>query len=388
MLTFTIGNANPGALTNVGFTDGLPSSPAQLVIANSPAATSSGCGAATLTATPGASTITLAGATVAANSTCTIGVHVRAPAAPLVGTYANTTGPLSVNGTATGLTASSTLTVASAPAGTGVCGLTVAQWDFGTAAAPTLTVSTVGAGVGTATIGQGNGLTTATDTTQGSPAASSMKMYGWQNVGPINTATSDYVEFAIDTDSYTGVALQFNAIRANPGPSTNEIWYSTNGGTSWTQKATFNATTVWAAYGPYDFTGQTNTSGTTLFRIYGFGANNENIGAYLNVDQVTFTGCGAALQPTLTKAFSPNPITVGGTSTLTFTLTNPNTAPLTGAKFLDALPTGLQVAPSVSAVTTCGGFALMGACGRRHCVGLWPDDGRDTSRERLPARLP
>ena len=276
VLTFTIGNANPGALTNVGFTDGLPSSPAQLVIANSPAATSSGCGTATLTATPAASTITLAGATVAANSTCTISVPVRAPAAPLVGTYANTTGPLSVNGTATGLTASSTLTVASAPAGTGVCGLTVAQWDFGTVAAPTLTVSTVGAGVGTATIAAGNGLTTASDTTQGSPAASSMRMYGWQNAGPINTATSAYVEFAIDTDSYTGVVLQFNARRSNPGPSTSEIWYSTNGGTSWTQKATFNATTAWAAYGPYDFTGQTNASGTTLFRIYGFGANNQN----------------------------------------------------------------------------------------------------------------
>ena len=280
---------------------------------------------------------------------------MRAPAAPLVGTYANTTGPLSVNGTATGLTASSTLTVASAPAGTGVCGLTVAQWDFGTVAAPTLTVSTVWAGVGTATIVAGNGLTTASDTTLGGPAASSMRMYGWQNAGPINTATSAYVEFAIDTDSYTGVVLQFNARRSNPGPSTSEIWYSTNGGTSWTQKATFNATTAWAVYGPYDFTGQTNASGTTLFRIYGFGANNQNSSSDLNVDQMTFTGCGAALQPTLTKTFSPTPITVGGTSTLTFTLTNPNTAALTGVKFLDTLPTGLQVAPSVSAVTTCGG---------------------------------
>ncbi|MFN8375371.1 MAG: DUF11 domain-containing protein [Anaerolineae bacterium] len=55
----------------------------------------------------------------------------------------------------------------------------------------------------------------------------------------------------------------------------------------------------------------------------------------------------------LTKAFSPNPIGAGGTSTLTFTLSNTNTIALTGVGFSDTLPTGMTI--SAAASTTCGG---------------------------------
>src|SRR6185503_6263942 len=68
-----------------------------------------------------------------------------------------------------------------------------------------------------------------------------------------------------------------------------------------------------------------------------------------------------AIQPTIAKAFSPNPIAVNGISTLTFTLTNTNTAVLHGAAFMDSLPSGVQVAATPAAATTCGGTWAPGA---------------------------
>ncbi|MDQ3010515.1 MAG: hypothetical protein M3X11_07410, partial [Acidobacteriota bacterium] len=46
------------------------------------------------------------------------------------------------------------------------------------------------------------------------------------------------------------------------------------------------------------------------------------------------------IEPTISKAFAPTSILIGGSSTLTLTLTNPNSSALTGASFSDAL-TGL-----------------------------------------------
>jgi uncharacterized repeat protein (TIGR01451 family) len=62
--------------------------------------------------------------------------------------------------------------------------------------------------------------------------------------------------------------------------------------------------------------------------------------------------------PTLTKAFSPATVRVGATTTLTFTLLNPNAATsLTGMSFTDPLPLGLRVATPNGLVNTCGGIA-------------------------------
>uniref|UniRef100_Q024G6 Conserved repeat domain n=1 Tax=Solibacter usitatus (strain Ellin6076) TaxID=234267 RepID=Q024G6_SOLUE len=58
---------------------------------------------------------------------------------------------------------------------------------------------------------------------------------------------------------------------------------------------------------------------------------------------------------TLSKAFSPNPIVAPGTSTLTFTITNPNASTATGVAFTDALPANLVVAATPGLVNTCGG---------------------------------
>jgi uncharacterized repeat protein (TIGR01451 family) len=63
--------------------------------------------------------------------------------------------------------------------------------------------------------------------------------------------------------------------------------------------------------------------------------------------------------PTFTKAFSPTAITVGGTSTLTFTVDNSgSTLSATALDFSDTLPSGVEIAAAPSASTTCTGGAL------------------------------
>ena len=89
-------------------------------------------------------------------------------------------------------------------------------------------------------------------------------------------------------------------------------------------------------------------------------------GSYENTsDAVTSTNGGtgntttatltAIDPPTIAKQFLPNPIAVGGTSTLTFTLSNPNSTTLTGVSFSDTFPSGMSVkTPVVASTLNCG----------------------------------
>jgi len=73
------------------------------------------------------------------------------------------------------------------------------------------------------------------------------------------------------------------------------------------------------------------------------------------------TSCGSVtipvlLPPTIAKAFAPTTIQVGGTTTLTFSIGNPNAgAALNGIAFTDNLPAGLSVAAAPNVVNNCGG---------------------------------
>ncbi|MCG8349146.1 MAG: hypothetical protein MI924_15355, partial [Chloroflexales bacterium] len=60
--------------------------------------------------------------------------------------------------------------------------------------------------------------------------------------------------------------------------------------------------------------------------------------------------------PTISKAFSPDTITTGGVSTLTFTVTTLlNTGALTGVRFTDTMPAAIVVAATPNVQNTCGG---------------------------------
>jgi len=65
--------------------------------------------------------------------------------------------------------------------------------------------------------------------------------------------------------------------------------------------------------------------------------------------------------PTVSKAFMPTSIAVGGTSTITITLTNPNAVPLFGAAFTDTYPANLVNTGTPMGATTCGAGVVTAA---------------------------
>ncbi|MBV9939032.1 MAG: DUF11 domain-containing protein [Acidobacteriaceae bacterium] len=68
--------------------------------------------------------------------------------------------------------------------------------------------------------------------------------------------------------------------------------------------------------------------------------------------------------PTLSKSFDPMTVGVNESSTLSFTLTNPNTtAALSGVAFTDALPAGLVVATPNGLSGSCGTGAISAVAG-------------------------
>lgn len=114
-------------------------------------------------------------------------------------------------------------------------------------------------------------------------------------------------------------------------------------------------------------TGQTNASCAN--NPTAFTNGNANISGATNVTNAVTASCltvlGAQAQvPTLAKALSPATITAGGTSVLTFTITNPATNnPAQTFSFTDMLPTGLVVAATPGVVNGCTGGTISAAAG-------------------------
>jgi uncharacterized repeat protein (TIGR01451 family) len=77
------------------------------------------------------------------------------------------------------------------------------------------------------------------------------------------------------------------------------------------------------------------------------------------------TGSSAPAAMTLTKAFSPLTIAVGGISTITFTIHNPNALTLTNVAFVDFLPAGMTVAATPNVGGTCTGITATLAADRK-----------------------
>lgn len=361
-LSITITNPNSGVVSGYSFVDNLPTN---MIVANPPVAATVGCGTPTLVATSGASSISFSNGTVAAGGSCVIKVNVTPT---VTGSLINTTGPLFVDSLNTGLIASATLTVNNdPPPGTGVCGLTMARWNFPTGMSTTAPVPTIANVMASAAPGTGiNSVASSNDNTI-VPAGTG----SWGSNGAIaaagavlDTSNNDYFEFAVDTTGYTAVYLSFDAsFKTMNGPKGLAVYYGTTNTRPETGTSLFNNANAlstqnnWVSFGSGNSIAATsglNPSGPTYFRIYGFNAGNSNPGSDLNLDNVLFTDCSAPIKPIISKTFAPNPVAINGISTLAFALTNPNAVSLTGAQFIDPLPAGVEVAAIPAASTTCG----------------------------------
>jgi hypothetical protein len=299
-LTFTITNpaGNPGVLNGLSVTDLFPN---DVVVAN-PLTITNTCNGMLQDGAGGAlaagdNSIRLVGGTSAvAGSTCSFSVKVTAPTA---GQKMNLSGNISSTEGGMGNTASATLSVAAVPI-------------FTKAFAPTQVKL--------------NELSTLTFT------ITNLNAFALTGVAFSDTLPNDVV------------------LDANPMLSHNCGGTAT--ATGGTNVISLTGGTVGA-----------NNSCTLSVKVKAPTAGNKNntSGAISTTESGTGSTASATLTviapPQISKAFSPNSILIGGTSTLTFNLSNPaaNTVSLTGVNFTDNLPTGVQVASSPNLMNTCGG---------------------------------
>jgi hypothetical protein len=301
-LTFTIDNtASTVAAANLDFTDNLP---AGLTVTGAfPAATT--CVGGTLTAVPGSGTLSYAGGTVPAGASCTVSLGVDTS---VLGVFVNTTGDLTSSSGNSG------------------------------PATDTLTVS------------------------PGAPPPAFSKDFSPSGIIVGDTAT---LTFTIDNlvGSIDVTSLDFTddlpaAIIVAPVPNAST---TCTGGTL----------TAVAGGGTITYTGGTVAAGTVC--TVSVDTTSSTVGFHLNTSGPLTSSQGSSGTassgltveplPTFGKAFAPNPIDAGGTSTLTFTIGHAGSEPCGFLNFTDNLPAGVNVAAPPNGLITCNGGALTAAPG-------------------------
>jgi uncharacterized repeat protein (TIGR01451 family) len=302
-LSFTISNpvANAVALTGVAFTDNLPAG----LVVSTPNALAGSCGGGTITAAAGSSSVILAGATLATGSSCTLSVNVTAVTG---GVKNNSVQVTSVNG-GTGNTSNATVTATIAP---------VMIKAFGAASVPL------------------NGSTSLSFTIQNNNATQSLSGVGFTDTLPSG--------LAISTPNGLAGTCGGGAIAATQGTATISLTGATLAASS---SCTFAVSVTGVTAGT-----QNNTTGNVTSTE---GAAGGTASASIVV----------VAPPSIVKAFSPTAISPNGTSTLSFTITNPtaNTAALTGVSFTDTLPAGITVATPNGLAGACGGGTIAATAG-------------------------
>lgn len=388
-LTFTLTNPGSGPLTGASFTDTFPTSPGAMVVASTPAATTSNCGTPSFAPTAGASSISFSGGTIPANGSCTVKVNVTVPSA---GTYTNTSSHLFIGAIDTGDYASDTLvadtTTYPPPSVPTACNspTALATWSFDSMTAGVInngpfSPDSLGAKVTSALANYGaksDSYSAVVNHTaypdppwsaQLAPAAQTPDNNswgingGWPASGAPTGSTVPYFQFQASTTDYGGLSLISNyTLRGNWSNAGNWYVLSSSDGSTWSQAgtATWEKSDAWQNNLPLANAFDTGVNPTTYFRVIFSGsqyANNVTT-ATAHLDDVVIRGCARPLPPTIAKVFSPNPVAVGGTSTLTFTITNPNTDThsnynYSGLTFTDPFPAGLTYTSTTS--NSCGG---------------------------------
>lgn len=299
LLSVVISNPNVIALTGASLTD---SYPAGLTNTASPSGIITGAGCiGTVTANAGGSGFSLSGATIPASGTCTVSVNVTFASA---GSYTNTipAGALTNSRNVTNtIPASATLNQAAIQP---------------PSVTKTFTPSTLQqGGIATLALTLVNGSTT-----------------NLTGIAFTDTLTNMQVATPSVTTNSCGGTLTATAGSGSITLATGAL----NAGLSCTITVKVTSSTLSTAGG------HANTVTGITSAQSGSGPNSNT--AYLVVAGV----------PAISKAFAPSTISPGGTSTLTFTLTNPGNIPLTGVTFSDNLP-NMQISSTGPAGGTCSG---------------------------------
>jgi uncharacterized repeat protein (TIGR01451 family) len=371
-LTLTLANPNPStALTGVNFSDNFPSG---LQVAN-PAGIGSTC-SGTWNATPGDTFLNFGGGTLPPNSSCSLTVNVTGTTA---GAKLNATNAPQSNEGGTGVASNTaTLTViapptiskafelvsqiAASPTGAAESGSTVtitttSPHGFLTGQSVTIAGAGVAGYNGTFTIASVPSPTTFTytDTNTGLAASGGGTATVPITTTPLNgtatlafTLTNPNSGTPLTGVSFTDALPSGLQVATTPGasapcgtfaPSSGDTTLSFSSGTL-ADSATCNVSV--------------NITATTA------GLKNNTTGAVTSNEGGTGGTTSASITvlspPSISKAFGVANISPGGTTTLTFTITNPNGSnQLLGIAFTDALPSGLAVAATPGASTSCGG---------------------------------
>jgi uncharacterized repeat protein (TIGR01451 family) len=302
VLTFTLTNPNNTTLTGVTFSDTLPATtPPGLTFTNAPTTNTCG-GSVVIDATM--KTLTLSNGTIAgpASNTCTItatvtGTNMTATGIMVTNVSGNVT---SMNG-GTGNTAMAPVTVNPAPV---------------QAVPLTITKSF-----------------TPSQINQGQTSVLTFT---------INNPNATYAASAVTfTDTLPGIIQVANPNGATPTPPC---------GAGSSVSATPGSNTVALSNGAIPANNSCTFSVTVTGVSGGTATNSVTVSAQINGGPTTSNPGTAQISvvppPTGTKSFNPSLIPPGGTSTLTFSITNPASSPitLTGVGFTDTLPTHLVVA--------------------------------------------
>lgn len=376
-LTFTITNPGSDPITNVSFTDYLPTNggTGQMSL-DSATVTYTGFTTNPVWNPPlkvGETLLSFTGAGIAGLGTATITVTVTTDE---TGTYHNVSENLFINsGIDTGDWAEDALVATDKIPGPSSCTnpSTLATWTMPTSgqgsSGPPPPYTTIASDVSALiTLASSSGGTPSISTT-GNPA-NSWQILNWAGLpDPPAATTTPYFEFTIDTSNYGGVAISFDPYIYPPGDwasagTNNKVYvHSRPDSGSWsTSTGTVIDKQKWPT-APITYAAPTTGVSTTTFRINFVGARTTSAAALL--DNITITGCPRPLLPTLTKSFSDESICQDSFSTLTFTVTNPtgNTTTLTGLSFTDTLPAGLVVATPNGLTGGCGGGTITAVAG-------------------------
>jgi uncharacterized repeat protein (TIGR01451 family) len=292
-LSFTVQNNNTStAAAGVAFTDSLPAG----LVVSSPNGLTGSCGAGAITATAGSGTVSLSGSTIAASSSCTFSVNVTGTTA---GTKNNTTGTVSSTGGGTGSSASASLAVVAPPS--------LAKAFTPSLIAPngtsTLTFSATNPTANTFTL---TGVAFTDNLPAGIVVASPNNLTG--SCGGTLGATAGSGAITLSGGSIpanVACTISVDVTSSTPGAYTNTTGSitSTNGGTGNTASANF----------------------------------------------------AVGLAPSISKAFGTSTISLGGSTSLTFTIANSNAgSTLSGVAFTDPMPAGLAVATPNGLTGSCG----------------------------------